>query len=159
MDLPVFEGVVLPEWIDVNGHMNMAYYVVLFDQATDLMYDTLGIGQAYRDATGNSTFTAETHTRYEREVHVGERVRVTLHLLDVDPKRLHYFLEMFHAERGYRVATQELLGLHIDLSVRRVAPMPPALYAEIQAVAREYAGKPVPMGVGRRIGMPGKQAD
>jgi acyl-CoA thioester hydrolase len=159
MDLPVFEGVVLPEWIDVNGHMNMAYYVVLFDQATDLMYDTLGIGQAYREATGNSTFTAETHTRYEREVHVGERVRVTLHLLDVDPKRLHYFLEMFHAEGGHRVATQELLGLHIDLSVRRVAPMPPALYSGIQAVARAYASKPVPRGVGRRISMPVKQAD
>ncbi len=159
MDLPIFEGVVLPEWIDVNGHMNMAYYVVLFDQATDLMYDTLGIGQMYRDETGNSTFTAETHTRYEREVHVGERVRVTSHLLDVDTKRLHYFHEMFHAEGGHRVATQELLGLHIDLSVRRVAPMPPSLYAGIQAVAREYAGRPMPSGVGRRIGMPGKQAD
>ena len=59
---------VLPEWIDANGHMNLAYYVVLFDQATDLLYDALGVGQAYRDATGNSTFTAETHTLYEREV-------------------------------------------------------------------------------------------
>ena len=124
MELPVFEGVVLPEWIDANGHMNMAYYVVLFDQATDLMYETLGVGQSYREATGNSTFTAETHTLYEREMRVGERVRVTLHLLAVDAKRLHYFLEMFHAEGGHRVAAQELLGLHIDLSVRRVAPMP-----------------------------------
>ena len=159
MELPVFEGVVRPEWIDANGHMNMAYYVVLFDQATDLMYDTLGVGQAYRDATGNSTFTAETHTRYEREMRLGERVRVTMHLLAVDPKRLHYFLEMFHAEAGHRVATQELLGLHIDLSVRRVAPMPPALYAGIQAVVRAHAGRPLPSGVGRRIGMPAQKAD
>jgi acyl-CoA thioester hydrolase len=159
MDLPVFEGVVLPEWIDANGHMNMAYYVVLFDQATDLMYDTLGVGQAYRDATGNSTFTAETHTRYEREVRIGERVRVTSYLLAVDRKRLHYFHEMFHAEGGHRVATQELLGLHIDLSVRRVAPMPTELYAGILALVHEHAGKPLPRCVGRRISMPGKQAD
>lgn len=159
MELPVFEGVVRPEWIDANGHMNMAYYVVLFDQATDLMYDTLGIGQTYRDATGNSTFTAETHTRYERELHLGERVRVTMHLLAVDAKRLHYFLEMFHAEGGHRVATQELLGLHIDLSVRRVAPMPPELQAAIQAVVRVHAGRPLPRGLGRRIAMPGQQAD
>ena len=96
--MPQSEGVVLPEWIDANGHMNLAYYVVLFDQATDLVYDMLGVGQAYRDATGNSTFTAETHTLYEREVAVGERVRVVPHLLGADAKRLHYFHEMFHAE-------------------------------------------------------------
>ena len=122
--MPHFEGVVLPEWIDANGHMNLAYYVVLFDQATDLLYDMLGVGQAYRDATGNSTFTAETHTLYEREVRVGERVRVVPHLLGADAKRLHYFHEMFHAEGGHRVAAQELIALHIDLSVRRVAPFP-----------------------------------
>ena len=84
----------------------------------------LGLGQAYRDATGNSTFTAETHTLYEREVRVGERVRVVPHLLGADTKRLHYFHEMFHAEHGHRVAAQELMALHIDMSVRKVAPFP-----------------------------------
>ena len=97
MEIPQLKAEVLPEWIDANGHMNLAYYVVLFDQATDLLYDALDIGQAYRDATGNSTFTAETHTLYEREVRVGERVRVVPHLLGADAKRLHYFHEMFHA--------------------------------------------------------------
>ncbi len=155
MDLPQLEGVVLPEWIDANGHMNLAYYVVLFDQATDLLYDALGVGQAYRDATGNSTFTAETHTLYEREVRVGERVRVTAHLLGADTKRLHYFHEMFHAEDGHRVAAQELIALHIDMSVRRVAPFPADLHATIQAAVRERAGKKLPHGVGRRIAMPG----
>jgi acyl-CoA thioester hydrolase len=155
MDLPQFEGVVLPEWIDANGHMNLAYYVVLFDQATDLLYDALGVGQAYRDATGNSTFTAETHTLYEREVRVGEWVRVKAHLLGADAKRMHYFHEMFHAEGGHRVAAQELLALHIDLSVRRVAPFPGDLFARIQAAVRERAGLPLPAGVGRRITMPG----
>jgi acyl-CoA thioester hydrolase len=147
--------VVLPEWIDANGHMNLAYYVVLFDQATDALYDVLGVGQAYRNASGNSTFTAETHTLYERELRVGERVCVTAHLLGADAKRLHYFHEMFHAEGGHRVASQELLALHIDMSVRRVAPFPAALHAKLQAVVRERVGQPLPKGVGRRIALPG----
>jgi acyl-CoA thioester hydrolase len=156
MELPTCQGVVLPEWIDANGHMNLAYYVVLFDQATDLLYDVMGVGQAYRDATGNSTFTAETHTLYEREVRVGERVRVVPHLLGADAKRLHYFHEMFHAESGHRVAAQELIALHIDMSVRRVAAFPEALHAKIQGMLRSYAPQELPKGVGRRIAMPGQ---
>jgi acyl-CoA thioester hydrolase len=155
MDFPQFEGVILPEWIDANGHMNLAYYVVLFDQATDLLYDAIGVGQAYRDATGNSTFTAEAHTLYQREVRVGERVRVVPHLLGADAKRLHYFHEMFHAQGGHRVATQELMALHIDMAARRVAPFPPDLHARIQATVKERAGTELPNGVGRRIAMPG----
>jgi acyl-CoA thioester hydrolase len=152
MRLPQTEGSVLPEWIDANGHMNLAYYVVLFDLATDAIYDAIGVGQAYRDTTGNSTFTAETHTLYEREVRVGERVRITSHVLGVDTKRLHYFHEMFHAEGGHRVAAQELMALHIDLRVRRTTAFPAALLARIDAVVR--AGGPTPEGVGRRIAMP-----
>jgi acyl-CoA thioester hydrolase len=154
MRLPQTEGSVRPEWIDANGHMNLAYYVVLFDLATDTLYDTLGLGQAYRDATGNSTFTAETHTIYEREVRVGERVRITSYLLGADAKRLHYFHEMFHAEGGHRVATQELIGLHIDLRVRRTAPFAPAVLERLQAAVQARAGEPLPDGVGRRIAMP-----
>lgn len=148
-------GEVLPEWIDANGHMNLAYYVVLFDQATDQLYDELGVGQAYRDATGFSTFTAETHTLYERELLVGEKVRMKGYLLGVDEKRLHYFLEMFHAESGHRVAAQELLALHIDLTVRRVAPFPADVRARLEAAVRDRGDAPLPKGVGRRIAMPG----
>ncbi len=70
------ESVVRPEWIDSNGHMNLAYYVVVFDLATDALYARLNIGDAYREATGFSCFTAETHTLYEREVHLGDKLRV-----------------------------------------------------------------------------------
>ena len=155
MEMPQLEGLVLPEWIDANGHLNLAYYVVLFDQATDLLYDALGIGQAYREATGNSTFTAETHTLYEREVRVGERVRVVPYLLGADTKRLHYFHEMFHAEHGHRVAAQELIALHIDMSVRRVAPFPADLLKKISAAVRACGDRRAPEGTGRRIAMPG----
>ncbi len=158
MQFESYEGVVLPEWIDSNGHLNLAYYVVLFDQATDLLYDAIGVGQVYREATGNSTFTAETHTLYEREVRLGERVRVVPHLLGVDGKRLHYFHEMFHAEHGHRVAAQELIALHIDMAVRRVAPFPADLLARLQAMVHDRAGQDPPKGVGRRIALPAASA-
>jgi acyl-CoA thioester hydrolase len=148
-----YTDTVRPDWIDSNGHMNLAYYVVVFDLGTDRLYDALGIGNAYREATGNSCFTAETHTLYEREVKVGERLRVATTLLGADGKRLHYFHEMFHAEEGHRVAAQELLALHIDMGVRRVAPFPPDRLTAIDAVLRARAHLPMPPGVGRRIAL------
>ncbi len=158
MRLPETEGSVLPEWIDNNDHMNLAYYVLLFDLATDTVYDALGIGQAYRAASGNSTFTAETHIIYERELRVGERVRITSYLLGADAKRLHYFHEMFHAEHGHRVAAQELLALHIDLRVRRTTAFAPEVLARLQAAVSPRAGEKLPEGVGRRITMPAPRA-
>ena len=82
-----FQGEVLPEWIDYNEHMNLAYYTVLFDQATDLLFDVLGLGLDYRRTTKMGTFVAETHNRYERELLVGARVRVTTQIVAADDKR------------------------------------------------------------------------
>src|ERR1039458_668673 len=147
-------AVVLPEWIDSNGHMNLAYYVVVFDLATDVLYDALGIGNAYREATGHSCFTVETHTLYEREVMVGEELRVGTHLLGVDSKRVHYFHEMFHVASGTRAAAQELLALHIDMRVRRVVPFPADRKAAIDAMLRTRDGAVLPKGAGRRISLP-----
>ncbi len=148
-----YEDTVRPEWIDSNGHLNLAYYVLIFDLATDKLYATLGIGDAYREATGNSCFTAETHTVYEREVRLGDRLLVKTWLLGADGKRLHYFHEMFHVESGERSAVQELMALHIDMRVRRVAPFPEAQATALtQAVAR-HAPVELPKGAGRRIGM------
>ena len=107
-----------------------------------------------RAGTGNSIFTAEAHTAYERELLVGERVRITSHLLGADAKRLHYFHEMFHAELGHRVASQELLALHIDLRVRRTTAFSAEVMERLQGAVREGAEGPLPVGVGRRISMP-----
>lgn len=148
-----YEATVLPEWIDSNGHLNLAYYVVVFDLATDKLYATLGIGDAYREATGNSCFTAETHTVYEREVRLGDQLLVKTWLLGADSKRLHYFHEMFHVESGERSAVQELMALHIDMSVRRVAPFPEAERAALARAVSQYAPAELPKGAGRRIGM------
>jgi acyl-CoA thioester hydrolase len=152
-----YEAVVLPEWIDSNGHLNLAYYVVVFDLATDALYDALAVGNAYRDATNNSCFTAETHTVYEREVHLGDRLTVRAWLLGADAKRLHYFHEMFHAESGDRAAVQELLALHIDMDVRRVTPFPPDVQDSLAAAVRRYVPAELPKGAGRKIMAVGRE--
>jgi acyl-CoA thioester hydrolase len=157
MSQPIIEhnDIVRPEWIDSNGHMNLAYYVVVFDLATDKLYAKLGIGDAYREATGNSCFTAETHTLYEREVRVGEKLLVHTWLLGADAKRLHYFHELFHADSGERSAVQELMALHIDMRMRRVAPFPDEQRIVLADAVTSYAPAQHPKGAGRRIAMPG----
>ena len=148
-----YEGEVLPAWIDLNGHMNLAYYTVLFDYATDLLFETIGIGRSYKDRTGHGTFVAETHNRYERELLVGARVRIATRLLAADTKRLHLGHEMF-ARDGARAATQELMFLHVDLKERRVTPFPPELYARVHLAAAAHAHLPRPAWVGRYVGAP-----
>jgi acyl-CoA thioester hydrolase len=157
MNQPLVEidAVVRPEWIDSNGHMNLAYYVVVFDLGTDALYRALGIGDDYREATGNSCFTAETHTLYEREVQLGDKVQVRSWLLGADTKRLHYFHEMFHVDSGERSAVQELMALHIDMRIRRVAPFPDEQAAQLQRAVQRHAPSTLPKGAGRRIGLPG----
>jgi len=149
-----FEGEVLPEWIDYNGHMNLAYYTVLFDYATDLLFDELGLGLDYRRATRQGTFVAETHNRFERELLVGARVRVATQIVATDAKRLHLAHEMFAIEDGRRAATQELMFLHVDLAARRVSPFPEDLRRRVAAAAAAHASLPRPDWIGRRIAMP-----
>jgi acyl-CoA thioester hydrolase len=149
-----FEGEVRPEWIDFNGHLNLAYNVVLFDGATDLLFDEIDLGRAYRVRTNLGTFVAETHTRYEREVLVHERVSVATQIVAVDDKRLHLAHEMFRCADGRRAATQELMFLHVDLGARRVCPFPPELKARVDAAAAAHAVLPRPDWLGRRVAMP-----
>ena len=92
-----------PQWIDYNGHLNMAYYNVMFDRAIDELWLKLGIGPAYMKARHGSTFTAECHVRYLREIHLGDPVQVSILLVGADEKRLHTFEELRHAERGLAV--------------------------------------------------------
>ena len=148
-----FQGEVRPEWIDHNGHMNLAYYTVLFDYATDMMFDELHLGLAYRRRTDLGTFVTETHNRYERELLVGDKVRVAIQILFADDKRLHLAHEMFRLDNGERTATQELLFLHVDLNARRVCAFPAELHARVHAAAAAHAVLPRPDWVGRHVGM------
>lgn len=139
-----------PQWIDYNGHLNMAYYNVLFDRGADDLFEEFGFGPDYAKTTGFSTFSAEFHVCYLREVHEGDPVYVTSQLIDFDEKRFHFYQELWH-EDGWLSATGEGLGLHIDLSGPKVAPMPPAQFAAMQKVMEAHAALPRPERVGRHI--------
>jgi acyl-CoA thioester hydrolase len=144
---------VRPDWIDYNGHLNLAYYVLIFDHATDALFDALGLGVAYRQATNLSLFAVEAHTLYEREVGVGTMLRVESRLLGVDGKRLHFGHEMLHAEEGWRAATTELMAVHVDLSTRRAAPFPADRRDRLEAALAAHQALPPPAWAGRRIGL------
>ena len=140
---------VAPEWIDYNGHMNVGYYVVAFDRASDKLFDGLDLGVDYRNATDCSIFIAEAHVTYDREVAEGAPLRFMTRILDADQKRIHYFHEMYHADEGYLAATNELMALHVDLGARRVCPFPESHMPAIMALAEQHAGLPRPTGAGR----------
>ena len=149
-----YEGEVVPEWIDANNHMNLAYYTVLFDYATDALFDAIGIGRHYKDSTNHGTFVVETHNLYEQELLLGERVRVATQILGADHKRLHLAHEMFIIADSQRAATQELLYLHVDLGRRRVVPFLDDVRERVSAAATAHAHLRCPDWTGRRIAMP-----
>jgi acyl-CoA thioester hydrolase len=139
-------------WIDYNGHMNMGYYTVVMDRCADEAFAGMGFGPDYVAARGLTTYTAEFHIRYLREVKLGDRVRSSFYLLDHDEKRFHFFQELFH-EEGWCAATGESLTLHVDMSGPRVAPMPEDIAARVAEMAQAHAALPRPEGVGSRIGI------
>lgn len=148
---------VRPEWIDYNGHMNVAYYVLAFDHATDAFFDFIGLDEAYREASGMSTFAVETHVTYQREVTEGDGLRFDTRLLGFDDKRIHFIHQMRHAEADFLAATAEWLCLHIDLEQRRVAPMPEPIKRRLAEVLAAHGELPVPPEVGRSISRSGKK--
>ena len=148
-----FQERVGPEWIDDNGHLNMAYYVLVFDHATDAWFEWVGLGRAHRRIHPITTFCLEAHVTYHREVREGDSVRVTTRLLGHDAKRLHYFHEMFHAVEGYLAATNELMSLHVSQATRRATPMTPEVLERLARIQAAHDRLPRPPQVGRVIGL------
>ena len=116
---------VIKEWTDYNGHMNMSYYILIFDNAAEVMLTKFKMGGDSAKSDKKSTFAVETHTTYNQEVKLGEEVEVHLTYLDHDKKRIHYRVSMFHKEKKYLAATTEVLSLYIDLNKRKVAEFEP----------------------------------
>jgi acyl-CoA thioester hydrolase len=146
-----------PQWIDYNGHLNMAYYNVLFDRAIDQLWLELGIGPDYLKTRGGSTFTAECHVRYLRELHLGDPAQVSILLVAADDKRLHVFEELRHAQEGWLSATSENMMLHVDMATRKTAAFPPDIHQRIQTLAHAHRDVPRPDGIGRSVAMPSKR--
>jgi len=142
-----------PQWIDYNGHLNMAYYNVLFDRAVDEIYELLGCGLSYVETTKHSCFTAEVHVRYLRELCGGDPVYVTIQLLGFDTKRLHYF-EQLYRQDGWLSATSENMALHVDMAAKKTAAFPAAIAVRLALMKEAHGVLPIPKGAGRRIAMP-----
>ena len=142
-----------PAWIDYNGHLNMAYYNVLFDRAVDEVYDVLGLGLSYVETVRHSTFTAEVHVRYLRELLVEAPVRVTFQLLGFDRKRMHYFEQLVHADEGWLSATSENMALNVNMVAKKTAAFPANVMERLAMMKAAHDKLPVPDGAGRRIAM------
>lgn len=145
---------VLAEWADYNGHLNMAYYHVLFDNAIDVVLDWLGLGPAVAAETGQSVFTAQAQVHYLREVAPGSRVIVETRLIAHDAKRLHYVQTMRDAAEGWIAAVSENIVLHVDLRVRRVTPWSAPVAARLAQAVAAHDALPLPPQVGRRVELP-----
>ena len=111
---------VIKEYTDYNNHLNVAYYVRIFDIAADVMLDNFNMGGESAKKDKKTTFVAEMHTIYNQEVKLGEEVETHVTYIDHDKKRIHYRLSMFHKEKKYLAATNEVLSLYVDLGPRKV---------------------------------------
>ena len=141
------------EWIDYNGHMNVAYYLVIFDHATDVLLDLVGLGERYSEGSNAGTFAMEAHVTYQRELLLDSPVVVETQLLDFDHKRIHYFHRMLHEQEGYCAATLEQLSIHVDHGTRRSAPLPDAALRTLEELRTAHAALEAPAEMGSRIGI------
>ena len=113
-------GRVKAEWADYNNHMNLAYYIHLFDKAWEILLTKFNLGEESAINQRKSTFAVESFTTYDQEVKVGEEVDINITFLDHDKKRLVKKMEMIHKEKKYLAATTEILSLYVDLKLRKV---------------------------------------
>lgn len=138
--------------------MNVGYYLVVFDFATDEFFAWVGLDAAYRTRHRATTFCLEAHVTYHREVRAGDGLRFTTQLLGHDTKRLHYIHAMYHAGEGYLAATNELMSLHVSEATRRGAPMAPAVLERLALIQAAHDTLPRPPQAGRAIGLGARPA-
>lgn len=147
---------VISDWVDYNGHMNVAYYVLVFDHATDVFLNSIGMNIALRESTGSSVFVAEAHVTYEDEVMEGDIVDVSSQIIGSDEKRLHLFHRMYRRSDGALAATNELMILHVNLNTRRVGPFPDPVLLQLQDIWTAHEEFSRPDQLGRVMGIPNK---
>ena len=120
MSIYLKTGRVKSEWTDYNGHMNLAFYIHLFDSAWEVLLQKFNIGEDAAKIEKRTTFAVESHTTYDMEVKVGDEVDINLLFIDFDKKRIVYKLEMIHKTEKYLAATTEVCSLYVDLNSRKV---------------------------------------
>ena len=140
-------------WIDQNGHMNMANYLVVFDLAIDHFWNEIGLGPEYRQSDNASTFTLQTQLHYLREVMLGDPLRVEFQLLGFDRKRIHCFQHMYHGSQNYLAATEERITLHVDMRTRKSAPMPSKISKNLTRIFDSHQSLPKDERIGSSLSL------
>lgn len=143
-----------PEWLDYNGHMNEAYYVLVFSHATDDFMDFAGMHADYRARANASVYTLETHVVYLLEAGEGAPLTVETRLIGFDAKRFHLFHGMRHGDGGDLLATGEHMLLHVDMGGPRSAPFPPDIAARLGEIDVAHGKLARPDQAGRSIALP-----
>jgi acyl-CoA thioester hydrolase len=146
------EGDPVPgEWVDYNGHVLDACYLLAFAPATTALLEAVELGEGYREATGCTIYTVECHVRYLRELHAGDVPHVDTQLLGFDEKRIHAHHTLARSAGSEPAATCELLFLHVNQASGRVEPLPAEARARVAALHARHAALPQPAGTGRGI--------
>jgi acyl-CoA thioester hydrolase len=148
-----------PDWVDHNGHLNMGYFMVAFDLATDEFLPHCGLGDHGRKTYGITTMTLEGHITYEREMLAGAGMRFTTQLLGFDAKRLHYMHFLHHAGQGYLASTNELITIAVDMKSRKSAAMPDVVLQRLEKIWEAHKRLPRPKQQGRIIGIKSGKPD
>jgi carnitine 3-dehydrogenase len=148
--IDLWRSPVLPQWVDYNDHMTEAAYLTAFGWGSDVMFRYVGIDEAYR-ASGRSLYTVETHIVYEREAALGEPLRVTTRVLDLDAKRVHIWHEMYRDGDDTRLSVAEQMLVHVDARAGRSAPMADGVLAAFTALHERHRVLPAPAEVGRTM--------
>lgn len=148
-----YQGPVQKAWIDYNGHMSEAYYVLVFGFATDELYERLGLGDAFRQSNDSSVYTVEAHINYLQEVSLDEPLTVSTQILAAEGKKLRFCHTMHHGTNGKQLAFTELLTLYVDTKTGKTLPFPTEILANISAATN--AEQEAPALAQRRVGQRG----
>ena len=149
--LSTYRSAVISEWVDYNGHLRDAYYLLLFSLATDALMDQLGLDEAGRAATGHSLYTLECHLNFVQEVKLGQQVEVRTQILGHDTKRLHLNHSLHLLGEVPLLAASEQLLLNVATALGRAAPFAETVIGKVAALARLHKGLPAPQFAGRTI--------
>ena len=152
--LTTYSTPVLEEWVDYNGHLRDAFYLLIFSYATDALMDRLGLDSQNREAGGHSLFTLEVHLNYLHEVKLGAHVEVRTQLIGFDKKRLHLYHSLHLTGEAQTLAGNEQMLLHVDLAGPHSAPFSEHTLALLHAIEAQQGDLPKPDYAGRVIGLP-----
>ena len=136
---------IISDWTDYNGHMNLAFYIHLFDQGWDVLLDKFQMGGDSAKVEKRSTFAVESHTKYIKEVKEGDKVDINLLFLDRDTKRMVYQLEIFSKSGNYRAATSEVCSIYVNLDLRKVTEIESHKLKLMDNFIQEYKNKYQPL--------------